>query len=213
MTYYSFRRSKLDELLFRHQYLMKGDIIDIGGKKEKKRGSFKPPLSQVKSWKYVNIDKSTNPDFCCSAENIPVEDSSFDTVLLCEIIEHLETPEKVLTEAYRLLKRGGTLIVSVPFLFPIHADPFDYQRWTNTRIRSVIKSAGFSDIKMATMGGIGAVIHDLLLVTFNKTQNIYLKSLGFLGLRLIRPIFSIIDKIFMEAEEAITTGYFVVAKK
>lgn len=35
MIYFSFRREKLDELFFKHQFLMKGDVIDIGGKKKK----------------------------------------------------------------------------------------------------------------------------------------------------------------------------------
>ena len=57
-------------------------------------------MSQVKSWKYVNIDKSTDPDFCCSAENIPVGDASYDTAILCEVLEHLGHPEQVLKEIF-----------------------------------------------------------------------------------------------------------------
>lgn len=213
MILFTFRRKKLDELLFKHQFLMHGDVIDIGGKKEKKRGIFRPPLSQVKSWKYLNIDKSTNPDFCCSAENIPVEDAAYDTAILCEVLEHLENPEQVLKEIFRILKNGGTLIISTPFLFPMHADPYDFQRWTDTKIRLVLETIGFSDIKILPMGGLGAVIHDLLFVFFSKLQVKYLKTACFLGLRLTMPFFSVIDKILKSSEDKITTGYFIISIK
>jgi len=207
------RRILLDLYLAKSTPLMTGDVIDIGGKKENKRGDFRPPLSQVKSWRYANIDKSTDPDYCCSAESIPVSDNYFDTAFLCEVLEHLEKPEEVLREAFRILNRGGNVIISAPFLFPVHADPYDFQRWTETKIRLALESIGFSDIKITPMGGTGAVIHDILFTSFNKIQNKHGKSLSFLGLRLTEPIFSILDKAFKTTEKAITTGYFVTAVK
>ncbi|MEW6067949.1 MAG: class I SAM-dependent methyltransferase [Nitrospirota bacterium] len=192
---------------------MKGHVIDIGGNKEKKRGGFKPPLSQVKSWGYLNIDNSTNPDICCSAENIPVEDASYDTAILCEVLEHLEHPEQVLKETFRILKNGGILIMSTPFLFPVHAAPYDFQRWTDTKIRLVLESIGFSDIKIMPIGGIGAVIHDILRVSFRKIRVKYLKSSCFLGLRLTTPFFSLLDRVLKPSEKKITTGYFVISTK
>jgi len=46
----------------------------------------------------LNIDKSINPDYLCSADDIPVEDESFDIVLLAEVLEHIENPIEVLKE-------------------------------------------------------------------------------------------------------------------
>ncbi len=203
----------MDKYLSNSISLIVGDVIDIGGKKEKKRGNFRPPLTQVKSWQYVNIDKTTSPDYCCNAENIPVADASFDTALLCEVIEHLERPVAVLREALRVLKTNGTLIISIPFLFPLHADPHDYQRWTERKIRSVLQEVGFSEIHIATMGGVGAVIQDLLLVCFNKVRISFLKSLGFIALKATAPFFNILERAFEFPDAGITTGYFVIARK
>lgn len=213
MIYISFRRKKLDEFLSMYQRLMKGDVIDVGGKKEKKRGIFRPPLPQVNSWKYVNIDKSTNPDFCCSAENIPVEDGSYDTVILCEVLEHLENPEQVLKEIFRILKNGGTLIMSTPFLFPVHADPYDFQRWTDTKIRLILESIGFSEIKIMPMGGLGSVVHDLIFVASSKIKLRYLKTVYLLCLKIFNPIFVLTDRLLKSIENIITTGYFVTSIK
>lgn len=207
------RRMLLDRYLSDSTSLMRGHVIDIGGKREKKRGDFSPPISRVKSWKYVNIDESTNPDFRCSAESIPVNDASFDTALLCEVLEHLENPEKVLREAFRILKNGGKLIMSTPFLFHIHSDPHDFQRWTETKITLELESMGFSDLEITPMGGPGSVINDLLYASFSRVQNKYFRYLGYLTLRAGKPFFRLLDIAFSSARQRITTGYFVIASK
>jgi SAM-dependent methyltransferase len=86
---------------------MKGRVLDVGGIKESRRGNFRPPLDQVDGWEYLNLDETTNPDYCCSADNIPLESNSIDTVLLCEVLEHVENPDKVISEIARILKPGG----------------------------------------------------------------------------------------------------------
>ena len=68
-----------------------------------------------------------------------------DGFLLCEVLEHTSKPENILSEAYRILKPGGSGLITMPFLFGIHADPFDYQRWTNTKLEVTLRSIGFSE--------------------------------------------------------------------
>lgn len=48
------------------------------------------------------------------AEDLPYNDSFFDIVILSEILEHVFDPQKVLTEALRVLKKDGLMIGSVP---------------------------------------------------------------------------------------------------
>jgi len=124
---------------------MKGRVLDVGGKSVLTRGNFVPPKEACTKWEYVNIDKNTNPDYLCEASNIPLNDLSIDCLLLCEVLEHVSNPELTIKEAFRLLNKGGTCIISMPFLYPIHADPNDYQRWTNVKINKILKDCGFSE--------------------------------------------------------------------
>lgn len=209
----SFRREYLDDLLALQSNAMLGEILDIGGKRDGKRGEFRPPDTGA-HWKYLNIAPETNPDFCCDAETIPVGNETFDVVVLCEVLEHLENPEKVLGEACRVLKLKGALLASIPFIFPYHSDPCDYQRWTSPKIKKSMSSAGFSEIAVLPMGGIVAVIHDLVM-------NYCGRSTGGIGSRIMRnilpsmrPILKSLDRATLEGDNPpITTGYFVIAKK
>ncbi len=46
---------------------------------------------------------------------IPARDKSFDVVIASEVLEHLEFPDKALSEAFRILKDEGVLIITVPY--------------------------------------------------------------------------------------------------
>jgi len=58
--------------------------------------------------------------------SIPEPDSSFDAILCSEVLEHLPEPMKVLDEFRRLLKPGGRLILTAPFLSLVHFAPHHY---------------------------------------------------------------------------------------
>jgi len=205
MIYITFRRYYLDKVLSNVNFY--GKVLDVGGKKENKRGVFRPPLDKVESWEYLNIDKSTNPDYFCSADKIPVDNNRFDMIILAEVIEHLLNPEDVLKECNRVLKKGGKIIVSIPFLNALHADPYDFQRWTDVKIENVFNKSGFKDISIKPMGGKIAVIYDLLYFSTTHTN---LRSRIFRKiLQISSPIFKILDK----PNRFATTGYFIEAKK
>jgi hypothetical protein len=80
MSFITFRRHYLDEFLYKTKFC--GRVLDVGGKKDNKRGLFRPPLDDVESWEYLNIDEATNPDYSCSADDIPVDNENFDIVML-----------------------------------------------------------------------------------------------------------------------------------
>jgi SAM-dependent methyltransferase len=205
MSFITFRRYYLDKVLSDINFY--GKVLDVGGKKDNKRGTFRPPLDKVKNWEYLNIDESTNPDYFCSADKIPVDDNTFDMIMLTEVIEHLENPIDVIHECYRVLKTDGKIIVTIPFLNALHADPYDFQRWTDVKIENVFNKSGFKLININPMGGKAAVIYDLL--NFSQTpaslkSRIFRKMLQFSA-----PIFKISDK----SNRFITTGYFIEATK
>jgi len=65
-------------------------------------------------------------DLVCDITAIPESDASFDAILCSEVLEHVPDPVKVLDEFERLLKPGGTLILTAPFASLVHFAPYHY---------------------------------------------------------------------------------------
>ncbi len=122
----SYRRKMLDKALAKNRHLFNGDVLDIGG--GKKDGRFIPP--KTNKWVIADMRHELNPDVIASVEKLPFKTGSFDTIKATELFEHVEDFEKGFRECYRVLKKGGNMIISVPFMYPFHPDPGDYQRIT-----------------------------------------------------------------------------------
>jgi SAM-dependent methyltransferase len=48
---------------------------------------------------------------------LPFRDHSFEFILLVDILEHTDTPERIVSEVQRLLVPGGTVIATVPWAY------------------------------------------------------------------------------------------------
>ncbi len=82
------------------------------------------------------------PDLFADASRLPLADSSIEAVTLLEVLEHLRHPREALREISRVLQPGGRLLLTVPFLYPIHDAPHDYQRYTIHGLEREIEAAG-----------------------------------------------------------------------
>jgi SAM-dependent methyltransferase len=69
---------------------------------------------------------TTQIDLVCDIINIPEPDASFDAILCSEVLEHIPDPTLALDEFRRLLKPGGTLILTAPFASLVHFAPYHY---------------------------------------------------------------------------------------
>jgi SAM-dependent methyltransferase len=87
----------------------------------------------------TDIDPERNPDIVCDVCDMPFPDNSFNAVFLIEVLEHVHNPPKALSEIYRVLKPDGTLIFSVPFIFPLHDRPGDYFRYTKYGLKLLLR--------------------------------------------------------------------------
>lgn len=130
-------------------------------------------------------DERTNIQIYSPLHQIPVASNFFDAILCIAVLEHVENPEEVVPELYRVLKPGGHLILEVPFLQPEHKVPTDYQRYTKDGLVRLVSHHGFS---VEQIKGLFTVYHTLY-------WQVYLwlhlkKTMTYLILRviLLRPL-------------------------
>ena len=150
-NYITYRRRLLDYYLNQHAPEMHGMVIDLGGKREQKRGSFRPPEEQASAWYYVNLEAGTHPNILGDVCKIPIKNNCADMILCTEVLEHLKHPNDCADEIFRILRPSGLALFSIPFLYPVHADPFDFQRYTADGLRQLLNQ--FSNVEITPMGG------------------------------------------------------------
>lgn len=94
-----------------------------------------------------------NVDLVGTAYEVPVETGYADAILSSQVIEHIEEPDKAFREFNRVLKQGGTLIVSFPLIHPIHAEPHDFFRYTEYGFRELCRRCGFQVLEVHKLMG------------------------------------------------------------
>lgn len=87
-----------------------------------------------------------------SIENAPLEDHSFDAVLALDVLEHLDDDSAGLREAFRLVKPGGLLLITVPALPSLWGSQDlvseHRRRYTRRSLEHLFSSAGLPDSKI-----------------------------------------------------------------
>jgi ubiquinone/menaquinone biosynthesis C-methylase UbiE len=159
---YSVRRYFIDEFFMRQaSALPRGsNVLDIGGFKGKRRGRFDISRYDVRVT-VANISRAANPDVLCDAGNVPLPDESFDVVILAEVVEHLPDAPAALSEAGRLLRPGGVLLATAPFMFRVHPDPIDVARYAPDWWSANLSAAGFEDGEIEPQGALFSVMAEL----------------------------------------------------
>lgn len=103
---------------------------------------------------YIDIIQDLN-------QPLNITDQSFDTVLLSDVLEHIRKPELLISEIHRILTNNGILLMNIPFLYWIHEKPFDYFRYTEFALQSILEDNGFEIVRLEALGGSLEVLADL----------------------------------------------------
>lgn len=206
-------RNRMDALVSKYQT----------DKKTLEVGAFGSP-SYSKFFKNrlgIDIRPGRGVDLVASVYDLPFKNDEFEVVLCLGVLEHLEEPIKAISEIKRVLKPGGRIIVSVPFLMPIHDAPNDFWRFTKFGLKKLF-SEGWEIEKITAETDTQEFFATLIQrfgyqskLRFNK----FSKLIIFLTARIIENMPSIIKNIYgdinkkVEEPEAFTNAFFLVAKK
>lgn len=121
-------------------------VLDVGAGEAPYRELFS-------EHEYVTLDYPDTPhsgavDMHGSADAIPAADGSFDVVVCTQVLEHVPNPLLAMHEFRRVLREGGALIATVPFVWEEHEAPHDYYRYTRYGIEHLAHEAGFEHLEV-----------------------------------------------------------------
>ncbi len=139
---------------------IQGKVLDAGGGPTAKYRS----IIQTKAKEYICLDAQAGGyvDVVGDVLNMPFQNDEFDTVVCNQVLEHVPGPVKLIHETWRVLKPGGHLICTAPFLEPVHADPGDYFRYTKQGMEALCVEQGFTIIEARPYGGFFSVMYSFI---------------------------------------------------
>lgn len=149
---YAFIKEKLDFIKLRIS-----SVLNMGSGGDTELRAF----FSGKEYKTLDLDPRSGADFIGDAHQTGIPDASFDAIISFNLIEHTHTPHQVVSEMYRMLKPGGWILISVPFIHPYHGGNCpDYYRFTKDGLKFLFSK--FSDVEMGSDGGLFYALQDFI---------------------------------------------------
>jgi SAM-dependent methyltransferase len=148
--------------------VLRGKVLDVGCGMQPYRVFLHAELCD-----YTGLDREgpyARPDVIGSVEQLPFDNQTFDHVLSTQVLEHVRDPLSALRECERVLKPGGTIVFTVPGVWPAHEVPFDYWRFTRYGVRSLLEQAQFEQIAIESAGGFWASVGQLLNLELQRAR-------------------------------------------
>ncbi len=126
---------------------MRGRLLDFGC------GS-KPYKALFRVDEYIGTDievsghdhRNEDIDVYYDGKTLPFADRSFDSIFSSEVFEHIFNLPQILDELHRVLRPGGHMLVTVPFVWDEHEVPYDFARYTSFGIAHMLQEKGFTVI-------------------------------------------------------------------
>ena len=150
---------------------LKGTILDVGC-------GQKPYQNLFHADRYVGLEYDTpgnrsnkRADFFYDGVRFPFGADEYDALLVNEVLEHVFNPDEFLDELHRVLKRGGMMLITTPFMWDEHEVPHDYARYSSYGLMSLLKKHHFAVVEhKKSMSDLRAIAQILNTYIFKKTR-------------------------------------------
>jgi SAM-dependent methyltransferase len=116
------------------------------------------PVGALPGVRIVEIDVSLEgrPDLICDGHDLPFPTGSFDLVVCEAVLEHVFDPVRCVAEIHRVLRPGGLVFATTPFMQQVHMGPYDFVRFTRSGHRALF--ARFDEVDSGIATGPASVL-------------------------------------------------------
>jgi len=128
-------------------HLVQGRVLDVGC-------GQKPYEKLFNSSEYIGLEldtlnnrRSKKADYFYDGHTFPFENASFDTVIINQVLEHVFNPDEFMRQMNRILRLQGGLLLTVPFIWDEHEQPYDYARYSSFGLRHLLEKHGFKIVE------------------------------------------------------------------
>ena len=156
-----FARSGLRDAMTEFAPRLSGRLLDVGCGTKPYRSLF-----AVDAYIGLDIDSEASrkrgiADHHYDGNTFPFADSSFGSILCNQVLEHVFNPDEFLGEIARVLKPGGKLLLTVPFVWDEHEQPYDFARYSSFGLRALLEKQGLKVLQHKKLGADASIIFQL----------------------------------------------------
>lgn len=157
---YQLEREALRKSVNVHIHHLKGRCLDVGSEARKSR-YYGLIMQHATDYKSLDVMPEFDPDIVASAEAIPVNDGSFDSILCTQALCNVPRPHVAVEEFRRILTPGGIVLVSMPVI-GMYRGPHDLWRFTPAGLKFLLEDHGFEVFAIEPVGiGIFSVTNQM----------------------------------------------------
>ena len=211
-----FIRREIYSFLEVNSNYLNGKLLDFGCGSKPYEKLFKN-LNDYVGVEVAGNKENLKSDIYYDGISLPFADNTFDSILCTEVFEHVEQLDDVIFELYRILKPGGRMIVTTPFMCMEHEMPYDFRRFTLNGLINFMKKKNFKIIKSKKLLNNFHVFFQTLnfyiCQVFLKKKTRYLKYIVYF--LLIGPVnfLSLIFNFFLPKTKEMYFGSGIVVEK
>jgi len=206
----SYRRRLIDADLETAKAHFTGRVLDVGG--GRRRGSFRSPAGA--RWIVADTSPAGRPHVRADVQALPFRDAAFDAIKITEVLEHVPDTAAALHECRRVLRPGGRLVATAPFLEHLHGDPHDYVRYTDLMWRRLLAESGLTADSVTPQGGYFTHLAGMLRFLVQRAPA-GLRHAGYLLFPLL-DLLARVDRTPRARRSELASyvgGYFIVATR
>lgn len=149
----------IEAFVSRHGGRLGGRVLDVGC-------GNKPYAAALSCETLVGVDVEQSSSGCVDVlinpgARLPFADRTFDGALCTEVLEHVESPARLLADVARVLRPGAWIVVTTPFAWPLHEEPRDLGRITVHGLRRLLGATGYVVAEVASSGGLREALGQL----------------------------------------------------
>lgn len=128
----------------------------------------------ISDWQDQSLDESKKKaDVYFDGVSLPFSDGYFDAVVAFEVFEHLPDPRASLKEIRRILKSGGVILISTPFIYGEHGAPYDYVRFTSSGMQQLLEECKFIQTKQVKSASfLATLLQTWVLYVENQSKSV-----------------------------------------
>ena len=123
-------------------------LVDLGAGERLFGGLFD-------NFKYIGVDFKAFPGVGVITDltkDLPLQNETADIVTLSNTVEHIPNTAHLFSEVFRILKKDGLVLGTIPFLLPVHQAPYDFNRYTHFHLQKLLEDAGFQNVSVEALG-------------------------------------------------------------